>query len=65
MLGGEKHILRTDLIFARAPGSRPALSADQAEGLRLLRAAQAAEEGQNLAEAIELYKRAFRLDLSC
>uniref|UniRef100_A0A7S1WTW0 Fe2OG dioxygenase domain-containing protein n=1 Tax=Alexandrium catenella TaxID=2925 RepID=A0A7S1WTW0_ALECA len=62
LLAGEKHILRTEVMFRRDPATKPQLLPHQAEALRLLRQAQAAEEAGRCEEAVGLYRRAFKLD---
>uniref|UniRef100_A0A7S0A3H7 Prolyl 4-hydroxylase alpha subunit domain-containing protein n=1 Tax=Pyrodinium bahamense TaxID=73915 RepID=A0A7S0A3H7_9DINO len=62
LLSGVKHILRTDVMCRRDPDSRPRLTPQQAEALDLLRRAQEAEERCECDRAVELYRRAFKLD---
>jgi len=59
---GEKHILRTDVMFRRDADTRPRLTAEQAEARRLLRQAEEAEAACECDRAVSLYRRAFRLD---
>jgi len=64
---GIKHILRTEVMFRRKPGSRVAKSEQEEEALRMVREAQRLEEGggsEHLKVACELYRRAFKLDPS-
>lgn len=59
---GSKYILRTDVMFRRDPSTRPQLSETEVQALSLARRAVAAEESGELDLAIQLYRRAFKLD---
>jgi hypothetical protein len=62
---GVKYILRTDMMFRRDPTTKIERTAQEAEAWELLKQAKAAEERggkDNFELAIQLYRRAFKLD---
>jgi len=61
---GEKHILRTEVMFHRKRGTGMMLSEKQEEALRIVREAEAAELAGSLTKACDLYRRAFKMDPS-
>jgi hypothetical protein len=62
VLQGEKYILRSDLFYRRRAGTRKELTEVQRESRREFEAAEKAEADGRLAEALQHYKRAIRLD---
>jgi len=62
LLGGSKHILRTDVMCCRDLASKPARSAEQLGALRLAMQAEAAEVAGDCALAARLYRQAFKMD---
>lgn len=62
--GGVKHILRTEVMFRRKPGTGAQLTERQEEALRIVREAEAAELAGSLTLACDLYRRAFKMDPS-
>ena len=62
--GGVKHILRTEVMFRRKPGTGAQLTERQEEALRIVREAEAAELSGSLTLACDLYRRAFKMDPS-
>jgi len=61
---GQKHILRSDVIFKREPGTGEQQTEAQRQALSLLAQAQDAETKKEYEHAMRLYKKAFRLDPS-
>lgn len=59
---GVKHILRTDVMFRRDPGSGPQRTPQEEEAWSLAQQAQAAEAAGECDRACQLYRRAFKLD---
>jgi len=59
---GSKHILRTDVMFRRDPGTGPSRTPQEQEAWRLVQEAQAAEAAADCDRACHLYRRAFKLD---
>merc|ERR1712050_186026 len=59
---GVKHILRTDVMFRREPGTKVQRTAQQEEAWRLVQRAQALEATGDCDEACQLYRRAFKMD---
>lgn len=59
---GVKHLLRTDVMFHREPGTGLQRTPQEEEAWRLLQAAQAAEAASECDAAWKLYRRAFKLD---
>jgi len=59
---GSKHILRTDVMFRRDPGTGPQRTPQEEEAWRLVQEAQAAEAACECDRACKLYRRAFKLD---
>jgi len=59
---GSKHILRTDVMFRRDPGTGPSRTPQEQEAWRLVQEAQAAEAAADCDRACQLYRRAFKLD---
>jgi len=57
-----KWLFRTEIIFERDPETAPKLTDDEREARGLFKEAVRAEERGEIAQAIALYKRAFRLD---
>lgn len=65
LLRGVKHILRTDVMFRREPGTKAARTDKEEEAWRLVQRAQALESAgsaRDCDEACQLYRRAFKLD---
>lgn len=60
--GTKKHILRTDVMYERVPGTQVQLTPTQVEAREVLKLAGAAEESKDFDTARLMYKRAFRLD---
>jgi len=59
---GSKHILRTDVMFRRDPGTGPQRTPQEEHAWKLLQEAQAAEASNECDKACQLYRRAFKLD---
>jgi len=59
---GSKHILRTDVMFRREPGTGPQRTPQEEEAWKLVQEAQAAEAAHECDRACQLYRRAFKLD---
>lgn len=59
---GSKHILRTDVMFRRDPGTGPTRTPQEQEAWDMLQEAQAAEAAFECDKACRLYRRAFKLD---
>jgi len=59
---GIKHILRTDVMFRREPGTGPQRTPDEEKALQLAREAEVAEANGECDRACQLYRRAFKLD---
>ncbi len=57
-----KWLFRTEIMFERDPDTAPKLTSDEKEARELFKKAVEAEAEGKIAEAIALYKRAFRLD---
>jgi hypothetical protein len=59
---GVKHILRTDVMFRREPGTGPQRTPQEEEAWSLAQQAETAEAAGECQRACELYRRAFKLD---
>ncbi|KNC54332.1 uncharacterized protein AMSG_12344 [Thecamonas trahens ATCC 50062] len=59
---GRKYILRTDVMYARVAGSSAVRDPDKRRALDLFNAAGNAEDAGDMAEAMRLYRIAFKLD---
>ena len=62
LTSGLKHILRSDVMFHRRPGSGKKMTDREVQAHNILVQAQVAESAKRLDEAAMLYGRAFRLD---
>lgn len=62
VLEGSKHILRTDVMFRREPGTGPSRTPQEQEAWLLVQEAAAAEAAFECDKAAQLYRRAFKLD---
>lgn len=61
---GQKHILRSEVMFKRKPGTGEKQTDQQREAISFLNQAQEAEADKKFELAMRLYKKAFRLDPS-
>jgi len=59
---GSKHILRTDVMFRRDPGTGPSRTPQEQEAWDTVQEAQAAEAAGECDKACRLYRRAFKMD---
>lgn len=59
---GSKHILRTDVMFRRDPGTGPSRTPQEQEAWEMAQEAQIAEAAGECDRACQLYRRAFKLD---
>lgn len=59
---GVKHILRTDVMFRREPGTGPQRTQQEQEAWSLAKQAEVAEAAGECDRACQLYRRAFKLD---
>ena len=59
-----KWLFRTEIMFKRDPESAPQMTCEQKEARKLLKEAEISEMQGDIMEAIKLYNRAYKLDIS-